>query len=156
MHGQSGIYNKNVGLGAYKGDRRKILLRTIGEILVETFVGGKNAVVAHQQRVAVRRCVRHELSRYIAASPWLVLNHERLAKQLLHLFSDDPRKHVAWSTRCKCHDDRHGTVWVTGGRRQRRKNYNRGEGDVDGNMTKRTYKTSHIAPLTGWVLKQTV
>src|SRR6516164_1022666 len=69
------------------------------DLLVERSVGGKDGVVAIEQRVAVGRRVGDGLGCDVAAGARAVIDHERLAEDLLELAAEDAGKHVARSAR---------------------------------------------------------
>ena len=57
------IDHQDIGLRADQRDRREVLLGAVVEMFVQRFIGGEDAVVAHQQRVAVRRRMRDGFGR---------------------------------------------------------------------------------------------
>ena len=73
----------------------EVLLGVVGELLVERGVGGEDAVVAHQQRVAVGRGMRGLLGGDVAARAGPVLDDERLVQDFLEPLAEDARQHVA-------------------------------------------------------------
>ena len=93
--GTVGIDHQDVGLRADQADRDEILLGVVVQLLVERGVGGEDAVVAHQQRVAVGRRARDLLGGDVAAGAGPVLDDERLVQDFVEPLADDARQHVA-------------------------------------------------------------
>src|SRR5512132_17515 len=104
-HGR--IHHQDVGLRSDQADRSEIRFRVEIDLLVERGIRGKDGVVAGEQRVAVRRSVGDGLSRDVAACARPVVDHERLAEDLLELAAEDAREHVARPTRREGHDEGH-------------------------------------------------
>src|SRR5262245_4497693 len=87
-HGACGylrIHDKNIGRRADQANRREVRLRVKIDLLVERRIGGEDAVIAVEQRVAVGWRARDLLGRDVAAGSGTVLDHERLAQKLLEL-----------------------------------------------------------------------
>ena len=99
---------------ANQRDRREVLLRAVIKTFVQRFIGGEDAVVAHQQRVAIRGRMRDGFGREIASGTRTVLDHERRTKQLLHLLADNAGEHVARSARRERHHQRDGAARIIG------------------------------------------
>ena len=93
--GHRGIDHQDVGLGADQADRDEILLGVVVQLLVERGVGGEDAVVAHQQRVAVGSGTGDLLGGDVAAGAGPVLDDEGLVQDVLKPPADDARQHVA-------------------------------------------------------------
>ncbi len=83
------IDHQDVRLGADQADRREILLGVVAELLVERRVGGEDAVVAHQQRVAIGIGVLDLLGREVAAGAGPVLDDEGLMQDFLEPPGDE-------------------------------------------------------------------
>ena len=90
----------------------KSLSGAIVDVFVKAFVGRKDAVVAHQQRVAIRCRTRDAFGCDVATGAGTVLDHERRAEQLLHFLADNARKHIAGSAGRERHDQHNRTSRV--------------------------------------------
>ena len=75
-------------------DRREVLLGIERDLLVEALVGREGRDVAEQDGVAVRLRLGDEVRAEIGRGARLVLDHDRLADQLLHLLPDEAREEV--------------------------------------------------------------
>src|SRR5262249_22237946 len=115
------VYHQNIGLRANQRDRDEVFSRAIIEMFVETLVGGEDAIVTHQQRVAIWDRMRDSLSREIAAGAWAIFDYKRLTEQLLHFFADDTSEDVTRAPGRKCHNQRDWAVRIVGRERRHEK-----------------------------------
>src|SRR5262249_17170036 len=100
--------DQDIGLRSDQADRGKIRFRVEIDLLVERRVGGKDGVVAVEQRVAVGRRAGDGLGCDVAAGAQAVIDHKRLAEDLLELTAEDAGEHVACSARREGDDEGHG------------------------------------------------
>ena len=92
-HGVAGdlvVGDDDAGLGRQDRDRRDLLGRVVGQVLVEQRIGGERTGDGHAQRVAIGRGAGHRRGADIAARAGLVLDDERLAQALAQLVVDQP------------------------------------------------------------------
>ena len=137
------IDHQDIGLRADQRDRHEILLRAVGELFVQALVGGEDAVVAHQQRVAVGRRMGDRIGRDIAAGAGPVLDDERHAEQLLHLLADDAGEHVARAAGRERHHQRDRPARIVG--RARRRGPSQGQTGRQHGEARETRHTSRVA-----------
>ena len=119
-HRQARIDVDHIGLRAHECDRCKVLGRIEADLLIEADIGRQNAVGAKEQRVAIRRRARHHLAGDIAARAGTVLDHDRLADDLLELARDQARHHIARPAGRKSKHHCHRACRIVGGPRERR------------------------------------
>ncbi len=121
-------------------DVREILDRVIGHLRNKTWQDHVDRGI-HQQRVAVRRRLGHELRTDHAAGAGAIFDHHRLAERFGQAVGDDAHDDIRRAAGRVGHDDPHGPVGIVlrqRGRRERR-HKNRGEhrgkhcGDQPGN-----------------------
>ncbi len=105
---------EDVGLTADQRDRVEIRQRIEGEVLIQEGVGRQNAVVRHQQRVAVRGLLCGDLGRDVAPGAGAVIDHHGLFQFLVQLLPDDPGQHVAGSTGRECNEQPQGLGRISG------------------------------------------
>ena len=100
-----GIDQQDEGRGEHARDRREVLDRIVGELVVERGIDGLRHGRGGKQREAVRLGARHQFGgRYaVAAAP--VVDHHRLAPQGRQTLGIDPRADVGGRTRRKRDDD---------------------------------------------------
>jgi hypothetical protein len=92
-----GIDHENGQESRRQRDRRKILLRIVGELLVKRRIGRKGRDVAQQDGVAVGRRLGDELGADICRRARLVLDHDRLADDVRHFGADQACEEVGSS-----------------------------------------------------------
>lgn len=114
------IDHDHIGHGREQPDRREILQRIVGQLLVERLVRGQRAGGAHQQGVAVRGGVRGRRGADIAAGAGAVVDHEGLSERGRHAVEQDARDHVAGAAAGKRHEhlDRAGGIVLRSCRKQ--------------------------------------
>ena len=97
--------------------RREILSRVEWELLVEARIGGIGRDITEQHGVAVGRRFGDEIGAEIGRRTRLVLDHDRLADELGHFLSDQPREEVGSAARGIRDDqmDRLGWIALRGG-----------------------------------------
>ena len=76
------------------GHRRNVLARIVGHLLAKPEIGAERAGPAEPDHVAVGRGLGDRFDRDHAAGAGAVLDHDRLAEQLLHARLDDARHRV--------------------------------------------------------------
>src|SRR5262245_42024508 len=100
MNRQRWMNHQHVGLRGDQADRSKIPFGIIVDLLVQAGIGGEDAVVRKQQRVAVGWRAGDELRRDIAAGAGPVVDDQWLTENLLHLPGEHACQDVArpaWS-----------------------------------------------------------
>ena len=89
-------------------DGNEILVGVVGKLGIQERVDRVGRVVRHQQRIAVRRRLRHVFRAQDAVRPGLVLHDELLAPALGEFLPDEARDRVRQTARRITHDDAHG------------------------------------------------
>ena len=94
--------------GREQRNRREVALGVVAKPLVEVLVDRHRAVSRYEQRVAVRRRLRHRVGADIAAGAAAVLDDERLTESLLQPLRKRAADDVRGRARRVRNDDPHG------------------------------------------------
>ena len=106
--------DEHIGRRVQLGDRREVLERVVGRLLVERGIDHEGAR-HHHQRIAVGRAARDLRDPEIAAGAAAILHDERLAERFTELHGHEPRGEVARAAGRERHHDPHRAFGVTGG-----------------------------------------
>jgi hypothetical protein len=105
-YGHGRFDHQHVGHGGDQRDRRRVTLRRIGHALLEQRGIGRNLSRGRQQqRVAIRRCLRHALGGDHGAGAGAVLHQHRLAEGHAHLLRQQAGDDVHAAAGCVAHQD---------------------------------------------------
>ena len=96
----------------HQRDRRKILHRIVGQLLVERLVDGQRGRGRHQQRVAVGFGPRHQFGAGRGRGPRLVLDHDGGAKAGLELVGDQAAEKIGGAAGRIGHDHLDGPAGI--------------------------------------------
>src|SRR5260370_23939943 len=99
--------NQNVRLDGNQGDRGEILYRVVGEVAVQTVVGGEDAVVAEQPGMAVGGAFGDRFGGEVAARAGAVLDEDLMAPALGELLAESTREDVARPARREADHEAH-------------------------------------------------
>ena len=121
--GSDGLHHQHEGHRRGERDRREVLRRIVGQLLVERRVGGERAGRHEEQRVAVGRRLGDRGRGDHRAAAGAVFNDDRLAEPLFQLRLELPARHdVHRAARPERQDqrDRPRRIVVGAGRRRLR------------------------------------
>ncbi|MNV60042.1 hypothetical protein D3C71_1524940 [compost metagenome] len=103
--GLVGVGHQQVGHIGHARQRREVLDRVKGHLLVQRGVDGVRADGAHEQRVAVSGCLGGQQAADVAASAGTVVDHHGLAQLGSQALRHDARQDVGRATGRERHDD---------------------------------------------------
>ena len=106
LYGESALHHQHLAALAEAGDRREVLHRVVGQLLVQVLVGGVRGVGGDQHRVAVGRgaCAAACAAMH-AAGAGLVVDHHRLLGLLGDRLAERARELVGGAAGGERHDE---------------------------------------------------
>src|SRR5260370_9849811 len=89
----------------HHSDRGEVGYWIVGQLPVQALVDGLRSIGPDEQRVAVGWSARYFCGSKIAASAWLVLDHNGLAECGFQMFGQEPRRQIGATSCWKRHND---------------------------------------------------